>query len=266
MKKHGDTGKKDEGGRMMDEKEKTSITVSSLIPHPSSLILHEFSPCLSVSVFNFFLFLCDLRVLSVFVVRNLATPIYMLEVFIMKTVVIIGSMDTKGEEFAYLKRMIEKHGLNTLVVDTSTLNEPRLKPDICNSEVVKAIGVNIEELVKMGRGEAMEIMSKGAEIIVRRLYEEGKLDGIIGMGGSGGTAIATAGMRSLPVGVPKVMVSTVAASNVTPYIGTRDIAMIPSVVDVAGLNRISRQVYANAAGAIVVCSRPNQKKYLTKNH
>ena len=168
----------------------------------------------------------------------------------MKTVVIIGSMDTKGEEFAYLKRMIEKHGFNTLVVDTSTLDEPRLKPDIYNSEVAKAIGVNIEELVKMGRGEAMEIMSKGAEIIVRRLYEEGKLDGIIGMGGSGGTAIATAGMRSLPVGVPKVMVSTVAASNVSPYIGTRDIAMIPSVVDVAGLNRISRQIYANAAGAI----------------
>jgi len=168
----------------------------------------------------------------------------------MKTVVIIGSMDTKGEEFAYLKRMIEKHGFNTLVVDTSTLNEPRLKPDIYNSEVAKAIGVNIEEIVKMGRGEAMEIMSKGAEIIVRRLYEEGKLDGIIGMGGSGGTAIATAGMRSLPVGVPKVMVSTVAASNVSPYIGTRDITMIPSVVDVAGLNRISRQIYANAAGAI----------------
>ena len=168
----------------------------------------------------------------------------------MKTVVIIGSMDTKGEEFAYLKRMIEKHGFNTLVVDTSTLDEPRLKPDIYNSEVAKAIGVNIEELVKMGRGEAMEIMSKGAEIIVRRLYEEGKLDGIIGMGGSGGTAIATAGMRSLPVGVPKVMVSTVAASNVSPYIGTRDITMIPSVVDVAGLNRISRQIYANAAGAI----------------
>jgi len=169
----------------------------------------------------------------------------------MKTVVIIGSMDTKGEEFAYLKQMIEKHGLKTLVVDASALGEPKLKPDIPNSEVAKAVGANIEEVVKMGRGEAMAIMSKGSEAIINRLYKEGKLDGIIGMGGSGGTAVATAGMRSLPVGVPKVMVSTVAASSsVGSYIGTRDITMIPSVVDVAGLNRISRKIYANAAGAI----------------
>jgi uncharacterized protein (UPF0261 family) len=178
-------------------------------------------------------------------------PIYKAEEHKMKTVVIIGSMDTKGEEFAYLKRLIEKHGLKTLVVDASALDEPKLKPDVSNSEVAKAVGANIEEVVKMGRGEAMAIMSKGAEAIVDRLYKEGKLDGIIGMGGSGGTAVATAGMRSLPVGVPKVMVSTVAASSsIGSYIGTRDITVIPSVVDVAGLNRISRKIYANAAGAI----------------
>ncbi len=168
-----------------------------------------------------------------------------------KTVVILGSMDTKGEEFAYVKRLIEGHGINTLVVDCGVLGEPRLKPDVAHEELAKAGGKSIAELLeKKDRGEAMEVMSKGAAAVVSRLYREGKLDGIIGMGGSGGTAVATAGMRALPVGVPKVMVSTVASGDVEPYVSTRDITMIPSVVDVAGLNLISREIFANAAGAI----------------
>ncbi len=168
-----------------------------------------------------------------------------------KTVVILGTMDTKGEEFAYVKRLIEAHGLDTLIVDSGVLGEPGLKPDISHEEVAQAGGKSIQELVeRKDRGEAMEVMSKGAAVIASRLYEEGKLDGIIGMGGSGGTAVATAGMRALPVGVPKVMVSTVASGDVSPYVATRDITMIPSVVDVAGLNPISRDIFANAAGAI----------------
>ena len=168
-----------------------------------------------------------------------------------KTVVILGTMDTKGEEFAYVKRLIEGHGLDTLIVDSGVLEEPRLKPDVTREEVAQAGGKSIQELVeKKDRGEAMEVMSKGAAVVASRLYEEGKLDGIIGMGGSGGTAVATAGMRALPVGVPKVMVSTVASGDVEPYVATRDITMIPSVVDVAGLNPISREIFANAAGAI----------------
>ena len=168
-----------------------------------------------------------------------------------KTVVILGSMDTKGEEFAYVKRLIEGHGINTLVVDSGVLGEPKLKPDVTHEELAKAGGTSIAELLeRKDRGEAMEVMSKGAAAVVSRLYGEGKLDGIIGMGGSGGTAVATAGMRALPVGVPKVMVSTVASGDVEPYVSTRDITMIPSVVDVAGLNPISREIFANAAGAI----------------
>jgi uncharacterized protein (UPF0261 family) len=168
-----------------------------------------------------------------------------------KTVVILGSMDTKGEEFAYVKRLIEGHGINTLVVDCGVLGEPKLKPDVAHEELAEAGGRSIAELLeKEDRGEAMEVMSKGAAVVVGRLYKEGKLDGIIGMGGSGGTAVATAGMRALPVGVPKVMVSTVASGDVEPYVSTRDITMIPSVVDVAGLNPISREIFANAAGAI----------------
>ncbi len=168
-----------------------------------------------------------------------------------KTVVILGSMDTKGEEFAYVKRLIEGHGINTLVVDCGVLGEPKLKPDVAHEELAKAGGKSIAQLLeKKDRGEAMDVMSKGAAVVVGRLYKEGKLDGIIGMGGSGGTAVATAGMRALPVGVPKVMVSTVASGDVEPYVSTRDITMIPSVVDVAGLNPISREIFANAAGAI----------------
>jgi len=168
-----------------------------------------------------------------------------------KTVVILGTMDTKGQEFAYVKRLIEGHGLSTLIVDAGVLEEPKLKPDITHDEVARAGGKSIEELVeKNDRGEAMEVMSKGTAAVASRLYKEGKLDGIIGMGGSGGTAVATAAMRALPVGVPKVMVSTVASGDVSPYVATRDITMIPSVVDVAGLNPISREIFANAAGAI----------------
>ena len=93
-------------------------------------------------------------------------------------------------------------------------------------------------------------MADGLAVVVRRLYDEGKLDGILGMGGSGGTSIATAGMRTLPVGVPKVMVSTVGGGDVSAYAGTKDITFMPSIVDVAGINSISRAIYANAAGAI----------------
>ena len=168
-----------------------------------------------------------------------------------KTVVILGTMDTKGEEFAYVKKLIEGHGINTLVVDSGVLEEPKLKPDVSREEVARAGGKSIAELVeKKDRGQAMDIMSRGAAVVIERLYKEGKLDGIIGMGGSGGTAVATAGMRALPVGVPKVMVSTLASGDVSPYVSTRDITMIPSVVDVAGLNGISRKIFANAVGAI----------------
>ena len=168
-----------------------------------------------------------------------------------KTVVILGTMDTKGQEFSYVKRLIEGHGLNTLIVDTGVLEEPKLKPDVTHDEVAQAGGKSIKELVeKSDRGLAMEVMSKGAAVVIGRLYKEGKLDGIIGMGGTGGTAVATAAMRALPVGVPKVMVSTVASGDVSPYVATRDITMIPSVVDVAGLNPISREIFANAAGGI----------------
>jgi uncharacterized protein (UPF0261 family) len=170
----------------------------------------------------------------------------------MKTVVIVGALDTKGQEFAFVKNLIEKQGLSTLVVDFGIMNEPTIKPDIRREEVAKAGGGCLED-IRLGKrkDEGMKTMAAGLAVIVRRLYDEGKLDGILGMGGGSGTAIATTGMRALPVGVPKVMVSTIAGGNVRNFVGTKDIVMIPSVVDVAGINRISSKIYTNAAGAIV---------------
>ncbi len=168
-----------------------------------------------------------------------------------KTVVIVGALDTKGEEFAFLKKIIEDAGVNTLVVDFGVMGEPAFAPDISRAEVAAAGGGDLAYFASgKHKDEAMATMAKGLAVIVRRLYEEGRLDGIIGMGGSGGTSVATTGMRTLPVGVPKVMVSTLGGGDVSVYAGTKDITFMPSIVDVAGINRISRRIYANAAGAI----------------
>jgi uncharacterized protein (UPF0261 family) len=167
------------------------------------------------------------------------------------TVVITGSLDTKGEEFAFLKELIEKEGLQTLVIDFGVLGEPAFTPDVSRQEVASAGGGDLATLASgEQKDEAMRVMAAGLAVIVRRLFDEGRLDGIIGMGGGGGTSLSTAAMRALPVGVPKVMVTTLASGDVSAYVGTRDITLMPSIVDVAGFNRISNLIYANAAGAI----------------
>ncbi len=169
-----------------------------------------------------------------------------------KTVVIVGALDTKGQEFAFVQHLIEQPGIRTLVVDFGVLGEPTFPPDIGPEQVAQAGGCDLASLRASERkDEAMKTMAAGLAAIVRQLHSEGKLDGILGMGGTGGTSIATAAMRVLPVGVPKVMVSTVGGGDVSAYTGGKDITFIPSIVDVAGLNRISRAIYANAAGAIV---------------
>lgn len=168
-----------------------------------------------------------------------------------KTVVIVGALDTKGQEFAFVKELMKKEGLNTLTVDFGVMGEPAFQPDITRKEVATAGG---GDLAYLASGEhkdvAMQTMATGLAIVVRKLYDEGKLDGIIGMGGSGGTSIATTAMRTLPVGVPKLMLSTVGGGDVSAYSGTKDITFMPSIVDVAGFNSISRAIYTNAAGAI----------------
>ncbi len=168
-----------------------------------------------------------------------------------KTIAIIGALDTKGQEFAFLKSEIEKRGCATLVVDTGVLGEAVFEPDVSREQVALAGGSNLSQLIeRKERGEAMAVMTKGVAEIARELYEGKRIDGMISMGGGGGTVIGTSAMRSLPVGFPKLMVSTLASGDTAPYVSTTDITMMPSVVDVAGVNRISRRIYTNAAGAI----------------
>jgi len=168
-----------------------------------------------------------------------------------KTVAIIGALDTKGAEFVFLKSEIEKRGCRTFVINVGVLGEPAFTPDVDASVVAEAGGVKLEDLIaKRDRGEAMHVMARGIPHVLRKLYDEGKFDGVISMGGGAGTVIATSGMRALPVGVPKLMVTTLASGDTSPYVGTSDIVMMPTVVDVAGLNRISRMIFTYAAGAI----------------
>jgi uncharacterized protein (UPF0261 family) len=166
-------------------------------------------------------------------------------------VVIVGALDTKGEEFRFARDLIRARGLETIVVDFGVMGDPAFQPDVTADEVARAGGSSIAELrASQDKARAMQVMSSGLANVVKGLHQAGRLGGILGMAGSGGTSIATAAMRELPVGVPKVMASTVAGGDVAAYVGTKDITMMPSVVDVAGINSISRRIYANAAGAI----------------
>ena len=169
----------------------------------------------------------------------------------MKTVAVLGTFDTKGKELKYIKECIEEHGLKTLCINTGVF-EPVVEPDISSADVAAAVGADINAIVeKRDRATATEVLSKGTEKLIPQLYAEGKFDGIISIGGSGGTALATPAMRQLPLGVPKVMVSTMASGDVSPYVGTSDIVMIPSVVDAEGLNDISKVIFSNADNAVV---------------
>ncbi len=169
-----------------------------------------------------------------------------------KTIVLIGALDTKAEDFRFVKHLIEAAGLKTIMVDYGIMGRPGFEPDIPAAEVAEAGGASLDAFASGEQKDAaMQAMSDGTAVIIQRLYNNGKLDGILGMGGGGGTSVATAGMRTLPVGVPKVMVSTLGGGDVSEYNGTKDIVFIPSVVDVAGVNSISREIYTNAAGAIV---------------
>lgn len=169
-----------------------------------------------------------------------------------KTIALLGSLDTKGAEYGFVKTCIEATGAKTLLIDTGILGDPVLTPDVTREQVAANGGADIADLAaKQDRGEAVAAMSKGAATTLSQLFAQGRFDGVIALGGTGGTSGACNAMRALPLGVPKVMVSTVAGSDVSGYVGVSDIVMIPSIVDVSGINKISREVFARAAGAIV---------------
>lgn len=169
----------------------------------------------------------------------------------MGTVLLIATLDTKGEELAWVRDRIRERGHHTRVLDAGVLGEPRLEPDVSAAVVAEAGGRSLAELRSAGdRGAALDVMARGAAELARREHAEGRVDAVLGLGGSCGTAVATAAMRALPMGMPRVMVSTVASGQVASYVGVTDITMMYSVVDVAGLNRVSRRILANAAGAV----------------
>jgi uncharacterized protein (UPF0261 family) len=169
----------------------------------------------------------------------------------MANVVVLGALDTKGEEVRFLKEQIEQRSHRALVVDTGVMGEPSFAPFVRRDEVAAAAGVTLGSLVERAdRGHAVTAMAEGAKAIALRLLDEGKLDAIIGMGGGAGTSVGTAAMRALPLGIPKVMVSTLASSDVRGFVGVKDIMMFPAIVDISGLNRISRGVFTRAAAAV----------------
>jgi len=168
----------------------------------------------------------------------------------MATVVLLGTLDTKGEEYDFLRRKVREEGVDVLLVDTGILGVPLAEPDVSREEVAEAAGADARELAESGdRGAAVEAMARGAAEIVKELHAQGRLDAVLALGGSGGTAIATQAMRELPVGVPKLMVSTMASGDTRPYVGAVDITLMYSVVDIAGLNPISERILGNAAAA-----------------
>ncbi|MBU1226094.1 MAG: Tm-1-like ATP-binding domain-containing protein [Actinobacteria bacterium] len=167
------------------------------------------------------------------------------------TVVLLGTLDTKGPEYAYLRDQIAESGCEVVMVNAGVLGDPAYPVEFGREEVAAAVGADLAALVEAAdRGAAVTAMAAGAAVLVRRLFDEGRLHGILGAAGSGGTAIISTAMRSLPVGVPKMLVSTLGASDTRPFVGTTDIAMMYSVVDIAGINPISAEILGNAAAGI----------------
>ena len=189
-------------------------------------------------------------------------------------IAIVAALDTKGEEAAFVRDQILGHRHASIFIDTGIVGEPRVPTataspliegrfalgphDVPASEVARAAGTTLQALRDRGdRGEAIAAMGRGAAVILRDLYERRYpgtdtrvIAGAIGLGGSAGASVASAALGALPLGVPKLLVSTVLSGNVAPYVGTADLMMLPSVTDIAGLNRLSRVILSNAAGAI----------------
>ncbi|MFD7992036.1 Tm-1-like ATP-binding domain-containing protein [Streptomyces mexicanus] len=172
----------------------------------------------------------------------------------MATVVLVGTLDTKGTEYAWLARRLRRHGVDVVTVDVGPLSDAAA--DVTAAEVARAAGTDVAALRAAGdRGTAMEAMAEGAARTVVDLHAAGRLDGVLAVGGSGGTSVASRAVQALPVGVPKLLVSTMAAGDVAPYVGAVDVTLMYAVVDVAGINSVSAQVFGNAAAAVAAMAR-----------
>jgi uncharacterized protein (UPF0261 family) len=167
-------------------------------------------------------------------------------------VLLIGTLDTKGTEIGYVRDRLQAAGVAVTVVDAGVIGPPAIEADISREQVFAAAGADWQQVKAAGdRGRAVALAANGVAKLAAERHQRGEISGVLGLGGSAGTTIATAAMRALPIGVPKLMVSTLASGDVRPYVGTRDVMMLYSVADIAGLNRISRRILANAADAMI---------------
>lgn len=176
----------------------------------------------------------------------------------------VATMDTKGEEIAYVAAAVRLAGCEVVTVDVGTSQPPICEPDISRETVASAHPKGVEILQHKDRGAAVTAMGEALSVFLARAHKAGRLGGVIGLGGTGGTALITAALRSLPLGVPKLMVSTVAGGDVSAYVGGADIVMMPAIVDIAGLNRVSTAVLTRAAGAIAGMAKARAPQVSTK--
>jgi uncharacterized protein (UPF0261 family) len=168
---------------------------------------------------------------------------------VMATVVLVGTLDTKGTEYGWLRARLRELGCETVLVDAG-IGEPQIEADVPAERVAEAAGASLETLREAGdRGAAVTAMGEGAAVIVAELAAAGRVDAVFAVGGSGGSSIAARAVRDLPIGLPKLIVSTMASGDVSPYVGAKDVTITYSVVDVAGVNRVSRLILGNAAAA-----------------
>ena len=171
----------------------------------------------------------------------------------MRKIVILGTLDTKRDEVGFVKELIQGRGQEATVVDVGPLGPPLDDPDVSNERIARLAGWDLPNLLRTPqRDQIMEAMGKGAGRCLLDRYKQDELDGVIGVGGNQGTAIASMAMRVLPIGFPKLIVSTVASGNIRPYIGNKDIVIIFSIADlIGGPNPVSRSILSNAVGALL---------------
>lgn len=180
-------------------------------------------------------------------------------------VYILGTLDTKGTEIQFVRDLLHAQGLKTCVVDTGSLGQPVFPADVTREAVFTAAGASLEQIRQQAdRGQAITHSAIGVANLVAKAYAEGKVEGVLSLGGSAGTTIGTSAMRALPLGIPKLMVSTLASGQTRPYVGGKDILMMNAVADIAGLNRISRPILTNAANAMAGMVRARQSATRTE--
>lgn len=183
-----------------------------------------------------------------------------------KTIALVGTLDTKGREIKFCRDLAVELGLDTVVIDTGVMNQPFISGDIPREKVAELGGADLSTVLKRGdKNFAIETMTRGAQNAVRDLFSRGRLHGILSLGGGQGTYIGTSVMKVLPLGVPKVMVSTLVAGDIRRFVGTKDILMFNSVTDILGINAISSQILRNAVGALagmVPLAKPIEKRQL----